>query len=273
LLAPLVGCVTQGTYREVVDERDRLSTEVAQLSARVRHLEASSESLDAERVKLIDRMEDLRQEQETLTVDLRRLRKKEAELSQSLAAREHELESSGQELASLRSTYEGLVSDLEAELADGQIEIEQLREGLQLNMAQEVLFRSGSAEVNRGGRAVLAKVAERVRAVPYRVVVQGHTDNVPITTERFPTNWELAGARATGVARFLAESGVPPDRLSAVSFGEHSPRAPNDDDKGRARNRRIEITLKPIDGEGVAASLEEAADEAKQTGTPAAAAR
>jgi chemotaxis protein MotB len=252
------GCVTSGKYDRVVAERDALRTDKAQLEERVRLLEASTKSLDAERASLIDQMEDLRQEQETLQANLVRLRKKEAELSESLTAREAELASRGEELQSLRSTYQGLVSDLEAELAAGQIEIRQLREGLQLNMSQEVLFASGSAEVSRGGQVVLAKVAERVRGAPYQVVVQGHTDDVPIATERFPSNWELAGARASRVVRILAKDGVPGERLSAVSFGEYSPRASNDTEAGRARNRRIEITLKPLTSEAVAASSPDA---------------
>jgi chemotaxis protein MotB len=247
-------CVTRGTYQEVVDQRDGLRAEKHRLEERVRRLEASSQSLDAERVQLIDEMEDMRQDREQLQTDLRRLHKAEAELSRNLAAREAELASTSAEVQRLRGTYEGLVSDLQAELAQGQIEIRQLREGLQLNMAQEVLFASGSAEVNRGGRALLTKVAERVRGVPYQVVVQGHTDNVPIRRGRYPSNWELAGARASHVVRYLASQGVPPERLSAVSFGEYAPRASNDTAEGRARNRRIEITLKPIEGEEVVVS-------------------
>jgi len=241
----------------VVDERDALRADKGRLEERVRLLEASTKSLDGERVELIDQMEDLRQQQEEAEKHLRRLRKAEADLSHRVAVQETELQSRGQEIAGLRSTYEGLVSDLEAELADGQIEIQQLRDGLQLNMAQEVLFPSGSAEVSSGGQAVLAKVADRVGDAPYVVVVQGHTDDVPISTGRFPSNWELAGARASRVVRILARDGIPPERLSAVSYGEHSPRAENDSAKGRARNRRIEITLKPIDAPSVAASAGE----------------
>lgn len=240
------GCVTRGTYREVVDQRDALQADKGRLQERVKLLEASTKSLDAERVSLIDQMEDLRQQREDLEINVVKLRKTEAELKATLDQQEAELASRGDEIDRLRSTYKGLVSDLEAELAAGQIEIQQLREGLQLNMAQEVLFASGSAEVSRSGRAVLAKVAERVKGVPYDVVVQGHTDNVPISTERFPSNWELAGARASRVVRILADDGVPPARLAAVSFGSHQPRASNDTAQGRARNRRIEITLKPI---------------------------
>lgn len=253
------GCVTRGTYDTVVTERDGLAADKTRLEERARLLEASTASLDNERARLIDELEDLRQTQEQLDRDVRRLSKAEAELSESLAAREEELASRSEELSQLRGTYQDLVSDLEAELASGEIEIRQLREGLQLDVSQDVLFASGSATVNSGGRRVLGLVAERVRDVPYVIVVQGHSDNVPIHSERYPTNWELAAARASHVVRLLAKGGVPPERLSAVSFGEYKPRDSNETNEGRARNRRIEITLKPLADAPVAASLEEAA--------------
>ena len=241
LLALPSACVTSGTHDEVVTERD-------DLKRRVERLERSTESLDAERVKLIDDLEDLRIAEEQLDKDVRRLRRREAELSDNLALREAELAERNSEVEKLRGTYEGLVSDLEAEVAAGQIEIEQLREGLRLNLTQDVLFASGSADVNRGGREVLAKVADRVKRVPNSIVVRGHTDNVPISRKEFPTNWELAGARASRVVRLLQKGGVGPERLSAVSLGETQPRASNATPEGRARNRRIEIWLRPVRG-------------------------
>jgi len=272
-----VGCVTQGSHREIVAERDQLLAEKMRLEERVRRLEASSESLGAERVALLEELDDLHEAQASLETDVRRLRKAEAELSETLAVRSAEFESRGEEVGRLRETYEGLVADLEGEVATGQIEIQQLREGLRLNLTQEVLFSSGSAEVNAGGRIVLTKVAERVRGIPHEVEVQGHTDNMPIHSERYPTNWELAGARASRVVRFLEEQGVAPDRLCAISHGEYVPVAPNDSDAGRAKNRRIEITLKPVtavaaagaQGEQTPAAEDTAAEDGTQAASPA----
>ena len=132
----------------------------------------------------------------------------------------------------------------------GRIEIDRLREGLRLNLSQEILFRSGSAQLNARGREVIGKVAERLAGTPQRIEVQGHTDDVGIQgslARRYPSNWELAGARAASVVRLLAEHGVSPDRMSAVSFGEFQPVATNDSAEGRAINRRIEIRLLPVE--------------------------
>ena len=145
--ASSLACVSQGRYREAVDERDDLLREKARLERRVTDLERTGESLGTERARLIDEMEDLRQTQEQLDRDVRRLRQAEAELSQTLAEREAALAAREEEVERLRGTYEGLVADLEEEVAAGQIEIEQLRDGLRVNMTQEVLFSSGSARV------------------------------------------------------------------------------------------------------------------------------
>ena len=242
------GCVTRGTHQAVVDERDRLHDERDGLERRVVLLETSNESFNSERAQLIDEMEDLRLARETLERDVRRLRRAEAELSESLAVREAELATSSEEISRLSGTYEGLVSDLEEEVAAGQIQIEQLREGLRLNLSDDVLFASGSARLNMAGESVVWKVAARLESIPHRVEVQGHTDNVALRRSApWPTNWELAAARATEVVRLLQKRGVGPERLSAVSFGPFHPIASNDTAEGRARNRRIEIRLTPAE--------------------------
>jgi chemotaxis protein MotB len=231
------GCVGRGSHSEVVAERDRLAE-------RVRLLEASNESLSGERVRLIDQIEDLQQSEAELLESVGKLERRGTLLQQSLDEREAALAARSEELGRLRGTYDGLVSDLEAELQAGQIQIERLREGLRLNLSDAILFDSGSATLKPGGREVLARVATRLNELPDRVEVQGHTDDVPISRP-FASNWELAGARATGVVRWLESRGVDPTRLSGVSFGEHHPVAPNDTAEGRARNRRIEIRLLP----------------------------
>ncbi len=243
-LAALAGCVSRGLYTDTARERDALAE-------RVRLLEASAESLDQERVVLLDEMETLRLEREQLDRDVEKLRRVEAELAQRLEQSQSELAERSREVQRLRGTYDELVHDLQAEVASGQIQIEQLREGLRLNVSQEILFASGSAELNPNGRSVLEKVASQLERLRHTVEVQGHTDDVPIASSarsRFASNWELAAARATRVVRLLAERGVDPARLRAVSFGQHHPIASNETPEGRLHNRRIEIRLEPAEG-------------------------
>jgi len=239
--ASALGCVGIGTHNEVVDDRDRLAE-------RVRMLEASNDALTAERVALAEQLEDLRLEREDLEIDVAALRKQKESLTTNLSAREAELARQNEEVTRLRGTYEALVEDLETELAAGQIQIRQLAEGLEVNVAEEILFPSGSAALEPGGRAVLKKVATELAKLPHEIEVDGHSDNVPIRgalTARYPTNWELAAARASSVVRLFEEVGIQGTRLSAVSHAEHRPVAPNDSAESRAKNRRIEIRLRP----------------------------
>jgi chemotaxis protein MotB len=243
------GCVTRGTYKEVVAERDRLRADKTRLDAETKRLAASGESLESERVRLLEEMEDLLQTRQTLESDVQKLRRTEAILSKTLREREAELGSRTEEVEKLRGTFEALVADLEEEVAAGQIQIEQLRDGMRLNLTQDILFASGSSRLNDSGVAVLRKVASRVKAIPHRVEVQGHTDSVPIRgglAQRYPSNWELAAARASRVVRLLAEAGVAPSRLTVVSLGEFHPIASNRTPEGRQKNRRIEIRLAPV---------------------------
>ena len=153
------------------------------------------------------------------------------------------------EVAVLRGTYDELVGELEAEVAAGQIQIEQMRDGISLNVSQEILFASGSAELDERGRNVIARVASRIHDDKAVISVEGHTDDVGISRAlraRYPSNWELAAARAGSVVRLLSEEGVPPENMRAVSRGPFAPIVPNDSAENRAKNRRIEILLRPL---------------------------
>lgn len=243
LIAAATGCVTRGTHEEVVGA---LETENRQLEDRVRDLERSNESLSNERAELLESMEDLREERELLSSDVAKLQRTKDLLTEHLRVRDEEV----QELSKLKATYRGLVDDLEAEVSAGQIQIEQLVEGIRVNLSQEILFRSGQVALEPHGVAVLKKVAAQLRDTTHTIEVQGHSDDVPLSSSlarRWGTNWELAAARAASVVRVLQEEGVDPTRLTAVSFGEFAPVADNETPDGRARNRRIEMRLKPVE--------------------------
>jgi len=244
----LPACVSVGVHRAVVEERDRLQGELRLAQRRIALLEASSQSLDQERAALADEVEDLRIAREKLEASVAELSERSERLSTHLASREAELAKRRAEVEELRSTYDGLVDDLQSEVASGRIEIEQLREGLSVKLSQAILFPSGSARLGAEGREVLGRVAARLADVPHLVDVIGHTDDVAIRgslAQRYPSNWELAGARAASVVRLLEANGVAPERLAAVSRGETQPIASNDTAEGRAMNRRIEIRLRP----------------------------
>src|SRR5690606_26894562 len=108
----------------------------------------------------------------------------------------------------------------------------------------DILFASGRADLSPEGKAAITEVGAVLATIPERQFqVEGHTDNVPIKTDRFPSNWELAAARAITVVRALREAGVEAERVSAASYGEFRPVATNDQPEGKQANRRIEIVV------------------------------
>jgi chemotaxis protein MotB len=128
--------------------------------------------------------------------------------------------------------------------ADLDIEVTHTDQGTRLSFENQVLFDFGRAAINPAGFIFLDKIADVLSKIPYAVRVEGHTDNVPIQTRRFPSNWELSVARAVNVVKYFAEvSNIDPKRLSAVGYGESRPVAANDSPSNRAINRRVEILL------------------------------
>ena len=136
---------------------------------------------------------------------------------------------------------------LAASIAAKRVEIELDRRGLVISIREAGSFPLGSADLSAEARALLGELGGVLTGIGNRVQVEGHTDDVPIHTARFASNWELSTARATNVIAYLLEHAtVEPKRLSAAGYGEYHPRVPNESDSSRARNRRIDIViLKP----------------------------
>jgi chemotaxis protein MotB len=113
-------------------------------------------------------------------------------------------------------------------------------------LATDVLFGSGSASLSKDGKAAIVEVAGVLAGIPRRAFqIEGHTDAVPIASAQFPSNWELASARAITVVETMIEAGVKPERVSAASFADSRPVQKNESVEGRKGNRRIEIVVLP----------------------------
>ena len=133
-----------------------------------------------------------------------------------------------------------LAQDLEALIAAGLVDLD---EGV-VAIQGSLLFETGSAELSDEGKRLLARAAPALRswASGGAIMVAGHTDDVPIASGRFESNWDLSTARATTVVTLLQDQGLEGERLFAAGFGEHRPVAENDAPEGRAKNRRVELT-------------------------------
>ena len=116
--------------------------------------------------------------------------------------------------------------------------------GIQLTLNDNMLFTSGSAQVTKQGKMLLLKISKVIKPLKRHIRIEGHTDNVPIGTARYPSNWELSTERAINVVKlFINEGGISPHYLSAVGYGDVKPKTDNKFPLSRAKNRRVEIIL------------------------------
>lgn len=146
-----------------------------------------------------------------------------------------------------RKKQEEVSGKLEQAVADKKlselVDVVSTEERIRLVLQAPVLFDLASTNLRIDASSVLGALVAPLKETTNDIVVEGHTDNVPVTGGRYASNWELSMARAYSVIRFLETSGVDPKRLTGVGYGEHRPIASNDTPEGRTKNRRIEIGL------------------------------
>jgi chemotaxis protein MotB len=243
LLASFAGaCVTTGTYEAKVKELDQIV--------------ARQQATERER-------DDLRQRLDATTKELRELKQRLAKLGQNFELVTSErgqlqagLEDAQQRLEELRkakaaaearaATFRTLVEKLRSMIDSGQIKVTIRNGRMLIALPNDVLFDSGKTAVKPEGKEAIGKIAQVLTTIPdRRFLVVGHTDNVPIKTAKFRSNWELSTARAVEVSQLLIGGGMKPEVLGAAGYAEFDPATNNDTPESRAQNRRIEIVLEP----------------------------
>jgi len=142
--------------------------------------------------------------------------------------------------------------NLEAKLkkmqeANLNFELQSSEKKVKLILKEAVLFDSGSAELKIQAKKILKDVIDELKKLPNDIIVEGHTDNVPIRGGIYKSNFELSMARAYSVIKFMQDEGIDPKRLSGIGYGEYKPIADNSTQEGRAKNRRIEISILKVD--------------------------
>lgn len=140
------------------------------------------------------------------------------------------------------------ISDLVIEkftqlINDQMIQVSSNELWLQIELKDSILFSSGSADTSEQAQKIFDEIAGILQGYSNPVQVEGFTDNIPIKSVKYPTNWELSTARASAIVKYLAIKGVAPERLSAVGYGEYQPKASNNTEQGRAQNRRVTIMV------------------------------
>jgi chemotaxis protein MotB len=144
------------------------------------------------------------------------------------------------------ATFQKMLDRFNKMIASGKLRVRIVRGRMVVELAENILFDSGRADLKAEGQTALTEVANVLASISDRdFQIAGHTDNLPIKSAKFPSNWHLSTARAVTVALYLAEKGVPQVRLSAAGYADTQPSATNDTPEGRQQNRRIEIVLMP----------------------------
>ena len=150
-------------------------------------------------------------------------------------------------LGQLEQQADQLELQLKEEIEKGEIRLKRYKTKTVINIDNSILFDSGRATLKQDVKKSLIKIANALNKYPENnIQIEGHTDDVPINTPQYPSNWELSAARAIAVLRFFVEkSDMDPRKLSAVGLGEYHPLAPNDSPKNRRLNRRVDIVILP----------------------------
>lgn len=148
----------------------------------------------------------------------------------------------------IKNAKEELDKMMKEQKMESQMQVEVTKDGLQLTLQEQegsAYFESGKAEITPNGKAMLENIAPILAKIPNEVLVEGHTDNIPIHTAQFDSNWELSTARATNVVKYLVQvDKLAPDRIAAIGYGEYKPIVANDTPENRNKNRRVVFFIK-----------------------------
>jgi chemotaxis protein MotB len=247
------GCVTSGKYnalRKQCDEaKATLTRDLGERDGRVKQLEgeltqarASGTQKDEDIRRLEGDRGKLEAELAATIKDKTALKASADEMQKALSETNKRKAEAEKRLAESRKLLEKLRAMIDA----GKLKVKLVEGRMVLALASDVLFASGSAELSPVGLATINEVSAVLLTIGDRKLqIEGHTDNVPIKTSRFPSNWFLGSARAITIVNTMVAAGLSPAAVSAASYGEFRPVAGNDTEAGRAANRRIEIVLVP----------------------------
>jgi chemotaxis protein MotB len=256
LLAALAcaGCVTTSSRDQTVADLNKQHQEelektkaqdearAAELAKQAADTETARKSLEATLAESQKRADELNKLLEGTSAD-------RANLDRLLKASSAQLEELRKQKAAAdarAATYKALTDRLRSMIDAGKLSVKIRKGRMLISMPNDVLFDSGSAVLKKAGQETVAQVAQALAGLADRqFLVAGNTDDKPIHTARFPSNWELSTERAVVVTRFLISKGMKPDQLGALGYGEFDPIVGNDTGEHRAQNRRIEIQLQP----------------------------
>jgi chemotaxis protein MotB len=146
-------------------------------------------------------------------------------------------------IAELPQLSNQFVDEFSSLIDDEIIQVNNNELWLEISLSNSILFPLGSVKANDSAKKVLFEIADILKPFNNPIQVEGYTDNLPVNSTKFPSNWELSSARAAAIVKILVEGGVVPARLSAVGYGEHHPITENNTPEGREKNRRVVLMI------------------------------
>jgi chemotaxis protein MotB len=219
---------TEEEYKAKEAEVAQLKAKLGESEQRASSLEARLKEMSDNNAALAERLNLAGAEKGTLERALEELRAREKQSQARLAV------------------FTEMLNKFRSMIDSGKLRVRVVRGRMVVELAENILFDSGRADLKKEGQDALTQVASVLSSIENRdFQVAGHTDNIPIKSARFPSNWELSTARAVVVTKWLTEKGLASNRVSAAGYAETQPVAPNDTPDGRQQNRRIEIVLMP----------------------------
>ncbi|MDA3908177.1 MAG: OmpA family protein [Sulfurimonas sp.] len=243
------GCVSKGTHESTLAELDKTQSSLTTAQERIYN---KNQSILSQQLEIKKNNEEISKSKR----ELAELENNKLALQQELADSQTLLNASKRKIETMRQIeaetkkrneiYARFVSKLQKMIDGGQLTVSIEKGRIVINLPDNVLFATGHAKVNAEGQKALKQIATVLKEFSDRSFqVEGHTDNVPIKSARYPSNWELSSARALSVVHLMTEEGVESKNISAAGFGEFHPRADNETKDGRTLNRRIEIIMLP----------------------------
>lgn len=230
------GCVSKGKYISATSTAERLRADSTAMASEAKDLNAQLFGLQDHAKLTTDELAQRKKELSTTQAELKAKAQRMDELDRRLQAQNDAMSNLRNKVSDALVNFKA--EDLTVSMKDGKVYV---------SLSEQLLFASGSAKVDPKGKEALGKLAEVLRVnADISVMVEGHTDTIPIRTSNFKDNWDLSTARATSIVRLLtATYNVPPQRVQASGRGEFVPKASNATPEGRAQNRRTEIILVP----------------------------
>ena len=242
VLVCLSGCVRASTYEALQARYAQEQEESARLKQSLESTTIERDKLRSEKIRLSEELDQSQRKAAELLSDRTSLQSSVEEMEGALREQRRRQAETEARIASFRA----LISRFRPLIDTGKLKVKMVDGRMVLVLATDILFDRGSAELSEGGRAAILEVATALASFPDRTFqVEGHTDNDPIATQQYPSNWELASARSLNVVKAMTEGGLPPSQISGASYGEFKPVADNETPEGKAFNRRIEIVILP----------------------------